>query len=200
MKFKTLLAGAVAVLTALTFAPSLVQAQGKGLEAAQRGDFVTALREWKPLAEQGVAGAQFNLGIMYYEGQGVPQDYGVALKWYRRAAEQGHAGAQYNLAEMYRGGQGVPQDYGVALKWYRKAAEQGYDPAQSNLGLMYGTGLGVLQDYIKAHMWANIAAAQGNKRAAKNRKIHEEKMTPAQIAEAQKLARECLARDYKRCD
>ena len=66
----------------------------KGLTAAQSGDFATALREWKPLAEQGNADAQNNLGLMYREGQGVPQDYKTAVKWYQRAAEQGDAGSR----------------------------------------------------------------------------------------------------------
>ena len=69
----------------------------KGLDAVQRGDYTTALREWKPLAEQGVAFAQYNLGVMYANGQGVPQNYKTAVKWYRLAAEQGLANAQSNL-------------------------------------------------------------------------------------------------------
>ena len=69
----------------------------KGFDAAQRGDYATALREWKPLAEQGNARAQYNLGYMYDKGQGVPQNYKTAVKWYRLAAEQGNARAQNNL-------------------------------------------------------------------------------------------------------
>ena len=69
--------------------------------------------------------AQYNLGIMYCNGQGVLQDYKEAVKWYRLAAEQGYAAAQYNLGLMYRNGDGVPQDYQEAVKWYRLAAEQG---------------------------------------------------------------------------
>uniref|UniRef100_UPI003567E3EB tetratricopeptide repeat protein n=1 Tax=Sneathiella sp. TaxID=1964365 RepID=UPI003567E3EB len=82
-----------------------------GAEAAKKGDFATALREWKPLAEQGDADAQYNLGVMYYNGTGVPQDYKQAVKWYTAAAEQGFANAQHNLALMYNYGTGVPQDY-----------------------------------------------------------------------------------------
>jgi Sel1 repeat-containing protein len=92
--------------------------------AYKRGDFATALEIWRPRATQGVAFAQLNVGIMYYSGQGVPQDYGEAAKWYRLAAEQGDATAQGNLGFMYYSGQGVPQDYGEASKWYRLAAEQ----------------------------------------------------------------------------
>ena len=72
----------------------------KGLTAAQRGDYATALREWKPLAEQGNADAQYNLGVMYAQGKGIPQNHKTAVKWYRLAAKQGDAFAQYNLGNM----------------------------------------------------------------------------------------------------
>ena len=73
----------------------------KGSIAAQTGDFKTALKEWTFLAEQGNKAAQFNLGIMYHQGTGVPQDIGEAIKWYILAAEQGHADAQSNLGNIY---------------------------------------------------------------------------------------------------
>jgi TPR repeat protein len=82
-----------------------------GLDAANHKDYGTAMREWRPLAEQGLAGAQFNLGQLYHQGQGVTQDYTMARQWWEQAAAQGHAGAQYNLAVLYLNGQGVPQDY-----------------------------------------------------------------------------------------
>ena len=84
-------------------------------------------------AEQGDANAQVNLGMMYYRGEGVPQDYKTVAKWFRLAAEQGHAGAQFFLGGMYYKGEGVPQDYKTASKWYRLAAEQGDADAQYNL-------------------------------------------------------------------
>ena len=89
-----------------------------GLDAAQRQDYKTAYKLWLPLAEQGDAIAQYNLGQMYYEGQGVPKDYKEAVKWYRLAAEQGNAGAQFNLGLMYDNGQGVLQDYSLAHMWW----------------------------------------------------------------------------------
>ncbi len=127
---------------------------------------------------------------MYLIGRGVPQDYAEALKWYRKAAEQGDAKAQYDLGSMYGTGRGVTQDYAEAARWYRKAAEQGNAKAQYHLGSMYGTSRGVPQDYVQAYKWWNLAGAQGNKYAIKNRDHVAEKMTPAQIAEAQRLARE----------
>ena len=97
----------------------------KGLTAYYSGDYATALREFKPLAEQGNASAQTNLGQMYRYGQGVPQNYKTAVKWYTLASEQGDADAQSNLGWMYNKGQGVRQDYETAVKWYSLAAEQG---------------------------------------------------------------------------
>ncbi len=166
-----------------------------GFEAADRGDYATALKEWRPLAEQGDADAQYKLAIMYKNGQGVTQDYAEAVKWYRRAAAQGHAPAQNNFGLMYDQGRGVPQNFTEAVKWYRRAAAQGYANAQKNLGAMYQHGRGVTQDYIQAHKWYNIAASrlppgEDHNRAVHNRDIVEGTMTPAQIAEAQRLARE----------
>ncbi len=131
----------------------------EGMAAYNRGDYATALREWRPLAKQGNAKAQFNLGLMYSKGRGVPQDYTEAARWYRRAAEQGVAQAQYTLGFMYSKGRAVPQDYAQAHMWYSLAVSR-YPPSK---------------DRDKAVFNRNIITA---------------KMTPAQIAEAQKLARE----------
>jgi TPR repeat protein len=115
-------------------------------------------------------------------------------------ASQGEAYAQYNLGLMYDNGQGVPQDYKAAVKWYSLAAEQGHAFAQYNLGVSYTNGEGVIQDNVYAHMWFNIAASSGDsENASGNRDIIAGKMTTAQIAEAQKLARECVRKEYKGC-
>ena len=78
-------------------------------------------RRWswyRKAADQGNASAQYNLGLMYWRSQGVPQDYAAAVSWYRKAADQGHADAQFNLGIMYEEGQGVPQDYAQAHMWF----------------------------------------------------------------------------------
>ena len=166
----------------------------EGLAAYQRGDFATALREWRPLAEAGDAVAQFNLGQMYREGKGVPKDDAEAVKWYRLAAEQGVAKAQLNLGNMYNNGHGVPKDDAEAVKWYRLAAAQGSANAQYFLGLMYDNGNGVPEDNVQAYAWLNLAAAQGHKGASKNKGIiARQEMTPAQIARAQKLSKKLCA-------
>ncbi len=85
-------------------------------------DHAASVDSLKNDAAQGEAMAQFALGVMYYAGRGVPQDYGLALKWYRLAAALGHANAQFNLGVMYAKGQGVPQDYVQAYKWLNLAA------------------------------------------------------------------------------
>lgn len=144
-------------------------------------------------AERGNAKAQFNLGDMYRIGEGVPQDQSEALRWWRMAAEQGHAGAQSTLGVMYEAGDGIPQDYLEAVRWWRMAAEQGEFRAQYNLNVMYAAGQGVPQDYVNAHVWFNLAAAQGHEIARTNRDKASSFMTPDQLAEAQRLAREWMA-------
>ena len=119
-------------------APISAQDFQKGYEAAQSGDFETALKEWKPLAEGGNIVAQHNLGMMYRNGWGVSRDGNEAVRWYKLSAKQGYADAQFNLGVIYHEGKAVPQDYIEAAKWYRLAAEQGFLIAPYNLGLMYG--------------------------------------------------------------
>lgn len=123
-------------------------------DAYARGDYATALRLTRPLADQGDRYAQFYLGLMYEYGWGVPQDYEQAVTWYREAGNQGLAEAQNNLGGMYFGGKGVPLDN------------------------------------VHAYMWYNLSAAQGFKYAISNRSSIMRLMTPSQITEAQKLARE----------
>ncbi len=117
------------------------------------------------------------------------------------AADQGHAEAQTYLGAMYHSGQGVPQDFAEAVKWSRKAANQGWARAQALLGAMYAQGEGVPQDYVLAHKWLNLSATQGgmtSDTAVKTRDIVASKMTPEQIGEAQRLAREWMAAFEKR--
>ena len=150
MKCATLLLALVVVLVA---APACTDFEA-GEEAYDRGDYATALKEFRPLAERGDARAQFRLGVMYTMGQGVPQDDKEAARWYRLAATQGYAAAQYNL------------------------------------GVMYFTGIGVPRDVVRAHLWYSLAAAPGHENARRARDIVAKKMTPAQLADAQRLALE----------
>ncbi len=121
-------------------------------------------------------------------------DYHPAVKEFQLSAERGDVKARYNLGVMYQLGLGVPQDDQEAVRWYRLAAEQGDASAQFKLGVIYDKGKGVLKDYVLAHMWLNLAAAKGVKEAVKLRELLEERMTPAQLAEAQRLAGEWKAK------
>ena len=94
-------------------------------DAYDRKDYETAYKLIAPLAEQGHAKAQFNVGVMYGKGQGVPQDYQEAAKWYRLSAEQGDASAQHNLGVMYQKGEGVSQDYALAHMWFNLSGSNG---------------------------------------------------------------------------
>jgi TPR repeat protein len=168
---------------------------GKGVPQ----DHAEALKWFRKAADQGNAVAQFNLGDIltnedwHKEFQDVPLDYVEGTKWLRKAADQGEVAAKGNLGFAYLSGrQGVPQDYAEALKWFRKAADQGNVQAQYKIGVMYRDGQGVPQDYLVAHVWLNLAAAHDTYGygAKRDRDELAAKMTPEQIAEAQRLARE----------
>jgi len=119
-------------------------------------------------AEQGDASAQLILGLLYYEGKGVPQDYAQAALWIRKAALQGNAEAQATLGGVYELGKGVQEDDAEAAAWYRKAAEQGnagrvpISVVQNHLGRLYATGKGVPQDDGEAARWFRMAAERGD--------------------------------------
>ena len=168
--------------------------------AYYRGDYATALRLVRPMAEQGDADAQFHLGVMYESGQGALRNDAEAIKWYRKAAEQGDAVAQFNLGIMYTKGEGVSQNATEAALWYHLAADHGLAGAQFNLGMMYVEGQGVSQDYVQAHMWLNLAASQlpalgkdQRNTTVDSRDRVASKMTPPQIAEAEELEFEWTA-------
>lgn len=187
---KKLLTACLAFLLVVALAAPVWADFDAGMAAYNREDYATALKEWRPLAEQGNAKAQHNLGVMYQNGMGVPQDYKKALDYFQKAAEQGYELAQYDLGFMYVVGVGVPLDLKKAAYWYQKAAERGYSHAQFNLGTMYYLGQGVPKDLSQAYMWLSLAAAQGHQGAINKRDTLAKKMTPAQIAEAKRLAKE----------
>ena len=151
-------------------------------------------------ADQGDAEAQYNLGVIYNNGEGVPKDDAEAVKWFRLAAEQGHAEAQNKLGVIYQGGNGVLKNMAEAAHWFRRAAEQGHVIAQTNLAVMNFLGDSVPQDFVLAHMWSNIASANGFETARGFRDTLELGMTPAEISRATELARACMTSDYQDCE
>jgi TPR repeat protein len=187
------------VIFTLLMAGSATADYDKGMAAYKAGDYKSALQDFLESAAEGHGGALFTLGYMYQEGQGVIKDYSEAMRWYRKAEGKTFGIAEFNLGKMYEEGYGVSKDQKVAVEWYRKAAEQGEVSAQLNLGISYATGKGVIQDYVYAYMWVNISAANGNSNGSSAREIVAEDMTSEQIAEAQRLSRECVKKEYKNC-
>lgn len=133
---------------------------------------------------------QLDLGVEYYEGDGINKNYSEALRLFKLAAKQGESQAQANLGTMYYNGIGTPQNYKEAFKWYKVAAEKNNSTAQGMLGLMYGKGLSVPQDLVLAYFWANIAASSNDEE--QNIVLRDnllKKMSPPQIEQAQEMAR-----------
>lgn len=151
-------------------------------------------------AAQGNAEAQNKLGELYFRGQGVPPNNTTAREWFEKSSAQGNADAQYNLGFLYDKGQ---ENYAKALEWYQKSAAQRHADAQYNLGLLYAYGRGVPQDYVRAYMWWSLAAAHSKGKEEESEESILAKvarrMTPAQIAEAQRLSQRCQAQQYTGC-
>jgi TPR repeat protein len=168
----------------------------RAVEAYYNEDRVAGTKELTKLAEQGDVEAQYYLGFTYTEETGDPVDERIALKWFTRAAEQGYPSAQLLVALYYEKGITVVQDFVTAIKWYTLAAEQGNVDAQFYLARMYRERVGV-KDNVRAHMWFNIAGSLGEPNSKYIREVVEMEMTPAEIIKAQKLARECVAKNYK---
>jgi len=118
------------LLIVLTVAVCLATLMGCGNSPEKDASPAADIETMRKAAEAGDADAQYDLGLMYHDGEGVPEDYVEAVKWFRKAAEQGHAAAQFYLGIAYHGGVGVPKDDAEAVKWLRKAAEQGHARAQ----------------------------------------------------------------------
>jgi TPR repeat protein len=140
-------------------------------------------------AEAGNPRAQFALAIMYDTGDGVLQDFPTALVWFRRAAEGGYDVAEAKLGLMYLVGWAVARDPAEAARWYRKAADQGNLIAQIRLARLYAAGIGVPRSLVEAALWARLAAAEGDALAAWLADRYAERMTPAEIAQADRRAR-----------
>jgi len=121
-----------------------------GLASKDRGHYATAMRAWLPMAEAGNPEAQNNVGYMYEEGLGVPQNYLLAMNWYRQAADNGLAEAQHNMGMLYHHGYGVAENLGEAFRWFKLAADQELAESEYMLALAFENGEGTELDYIEA--------------------------------------------------
>ena len=142
-------------------------------------------------AEQGLPSAQFELGTLYYDGQGgLEKDVKLARKWLEKAAARGEPRAQFNLGVMYYRGEGIKQDYTQALRYFTTAAVQNFNEAQFNIGVMYAKAEGVSQDIGKAYAWFSLARDNGNPRADEAMKNIERGLGPADLKTVKKMAKE----------
>lgn len=164
----------------------LMYEEGQGVKK----DYKKAVKWYQLSADKGNAHAQYLLGLMYAKGRGVnKKDYKKAVKWYRLSAEKGNAKAQYNLGLMYEKGIVVSQNSKKAERFYNLAAEQGDRESQYKLGMMYYKGRykgkGVPQDYVMAHVWLTLSGLVESKPIMPGEIL----MSPSQIREAKRLAR-----------
>ena len=157
-------------------------------------DTVSRIDESQSTAEQGSAEDQYNLGMRYENA--LPKDHREAVRWYRMAAIQRHVGAFYRLCVLSDIGRGMPQDYQEALRWCRLAADQGHGPAMFLIATYHEKARGVPKDVVQAYQWYNLAAANGQEDGAKWRDRLATNMTPAQIEQAQFLARNWKPKAY----
>ncbi len=166
--------------------------------AYDKHDYATAIARFTDAAERGSDRAQYALGAMYHEGEGVPRNHETAAYWYTKAAQRGNVQAQYWLCIMYREAMGVPRDYAESLYWCTRAAENGSADAQFAVGQYYfdGLGYGFKRDYLQAYIWYSRASSQGNEEAQLMIETLEGEMTSLQVDEAQRLARDWKPRNY----
>lgn len=168
----------------LTLDPAWAADVNRGVDAVVQRDWEAALAEFRPLAEQGDAAAQVNLGNLYLKGYGVEQDYRAALRWYLKAAEQGNALGQGKLGMMHYYGFGVLEDHTEAAHWFREAAEQGEPGAAALLGALYAAGDGVDLDKVQAYVWYTLAADRGRADAQEGKQDLAEELSPGEMNDA----------------
>ena len=159
----------------------------KGWKAYNSLDYAAAKAEWETLADAGNAEAAYGMGMLYGNGFGVDMNDELALKYYGIAAEQGHGDAAFNLAVMHQNGWGVPQDDTVANKWYEQAADKGNTEAQMALGRYYAMDFLDTYDPVAAYKWFSLAEKLGDYDAMEKREFIAGRMTPEQLAEANRL-------------
>lgn len=159
-----------------------------GIMLQSRGKYKQAAYWYLQAAQAGVANAEYNMGTLYFNGDGVPQDYAKAHQWFMRAARRGNKYAEFQLAMTYFTGQGVNRDPQREIHWYGEAARQGLPAAAYNLGVIYNNGVEVPPDYVRAYAWM-LLAQKGKLDAAGALTAIAENLTPEQIKQAEQLSR-----------
>ncbi len=170
----------------------------EGWAAYENKDYSSALKHWKPLAEEGNPDAQYLVGIMFSNGLGVPVDFEKAGKWFLKSATQGDVGAQYLTGVFLASGKGFSKDLNRASHWFKEAARQGYPDAQSRLGEWYADGKGVKQNLTKAYIWLSLAQANGIQTVETKLVEVANQMTTEELKNANRLAQQLWDRQETR--
>tara|TARA_B100000686_G_scaffold57111_1_gene61320 strand:- start:11067 stop:11690 length:624 start_codon:yes stop_codon:yes gene_type:complete len=169
-----------------------------GVGAWSEGNYVLAHDLLQPLSVEGNAVAQYIMALMYFRGKVVIKDYKKSIKLMNLSAKQGYFLAEHKLGSIYFGSLLGRPDYKKAFKWFRLASRQGYAPSQYFLATLYENGDGIKKDYIKAHMWFSLASKK-NIIAKDERDRITKKLSPSQLNDSLKMARECEKKKYKNC-
>ena len=159
-----------------------------GVMLTGRGKYQEAASWYKQAADMGIATAAYNLGTLYYNGQGFPQDYAQARHWFELGAKRNDPYAEFQLGIMAGDGKGMAVDVNEERRWYLKAAEQGLSAAQYNLAVMYHNAEGGDQDDVTAYAWL-LLAGRGGVDISEAKSVITDGMTPEQLQAAEKLSR-----------
>ena len=159
-----------------------------GVMLTTRGKYQEAASWYKQAADMGIGTAAYNLGTLYYNGQGFPQDYAMARHWFELGAARNDPFAEFQLGIMAGDGKGMPQDLDAEMRWYTKAAKQGLPAAQYNLAVMYHNGEGSAQDDVTAYAWL-LLAQRGGVDISEAKPVITDGMTPEQVQAAERLSR-----------
>lgn len=166
-----------------------------GIMLQSRGEYQRAAYWYQQAAQAGIANAQYNMGTLYFNGEGVPKDYAKAHEWFEKAAQRDNKYAEFQLGITYYTGQGVQKDPTQEIYWYEKAARQGLPAAAYNLGVIYNNGEEVPPDYVRAYAWLLIAQ-KGGLDASGALSAIAQNLSPDQIKQSEKLS-QSLASDPK---
>ena len=159
-----------------------------GVMLTTRGKYQEAASWYKQAADMGIGTAAYNLGTLYYNGQGFPQDYERARHWFEMGAARNDPFAEFQLGIMAGDGKGMTQDVNTEMRWYLKAAQQGLPAAQYNLAVMYHNGEGSAQDDVTAYAWL-LLAQRGGVDISEAKPVITDGMTPEQMQSAERLSR-----------
>ncbi len=151
------LLAALALVVAISMLP---QREQVAATAYQNGEYTKAAKLWRKMAKGGDGEAQYNLGVLYMTGTGVPASDTEAHKWFLIAAQNGHKAAQFEVGKLFENGRGAPASQAMAVQWIQKSARQGYPPAQMDLGLKYLSGTGVEQSAERATFWLSYVVGE----------------------------------------